>query len=90
MNVIDDKQLQSALTGVTDAATQSLLTQVLPVVSALVDSAVTKLCTEVETTISEALADLTAERQEFILDVNTLLGRLDGMTITLNLSKKEL
>ena len=85
MNVIDDQKLQSALTGVTDSVVKGLVTQVLPVITALVDSTVKKLCDELETVVGDALADLTAEREETVGDLHGLLDRLDGLTIQLHI-----
>lgn len=78
MNVIDDTKLQSALTGVSDELTKNVATQVLPVLGAFVDAAVTKLCAEAETVTGATLADLTAERTEALNQLDEMVhGWLD-------------
>lgn len=77
INVVDDAKLQQALTGVTDAAVKGLATQVLPVVGALVDAAITRL----QASLGDALADVTVERQELVNDVHGILDRLNGTTV---------
>lgn len=89
MNVLDDAKLQAALTGVTDSAAKALATQVLPVAAAFVQAAVERLCTEAETVIGASLADLTAERKEIVIDVHAILDRLDGITLTIHIPRKD-
>lgn len=83
MNVIDDAKLQAALTGVTDNALRGLVEQVLPVITALVDRTVKTVVDTSEQIVGDALADLTAERQQTMYDLHALLDRLDGVTIKL-------
>ena len=78
INVVDDTKLQAALSGVTDEAAKQLATQVLPVAAALIDAAVTKLCTELETVTGATLADITAERQELVNDIHGILDRISA------------
>lgn len=89
MNVIDDQKLQSALTGVTDSAVRGLTTQVLPVLGALVDSAVEKLSRELELVVGDTLADLTAERTETVNDLHDLLTRLNGAAVHLTIPERK-
>lgn len=89
MNVVDDQKLQLALTGVTDSALRGVTSQVLPVLTALVDRSVATLCSELETVVGSALADLTAERTETVGDLHQLLDRLNGTTLTLNIPSRK-
>jgi len=89
MNVIDDAKLQAAAQGVTDHALQGVTTQILPVLTSLVDATVSKLCLELETVVGDTLKDLTFERQETINDLHGLLDRLEGLSLTIHIPARK-
>jgi hypothetical protein len=89
VNVIDDQKLQSALTGVTDSVVKNLVTQVLPVIAALVDSAVAKLCDEAELVVGSAIAAFTAERAEAIMQLESAVhGVLDRLSLSCSITPR--
>lgn len=85
LNVVDDVKLQAALSGVVDGALRGLVSQVLPVVTSLVDATVNRL----QESLGEVMADLTAERQETVNDLHGLLDRLNGASVSLALSGRK-
>lgn len=83
INVIDWKQATAAVSEMEDSATKKLLTQILPVAQAAMQTLSDHVQDRVDATVGNALGAVTAERQQFINDVHELLDRLNGTKVNL-------